>query len=466
VIEVRHSSSFLTLRAEAIAFHDFMIGSTGYQTTASITSFMENIFAAAAAEPGAVWLDSSLVGHKRSQYSMIARRPCTTYTYRGGSISVTEGATITHTHGDLTRFFNQVEAAVRQDNLVAAGYVSYEAALPFVGLSGPPTGSGFPDAIFFLYDSVLYRDHLTGTLRLSDPTIDSFQALRPESVSSLRKSPERDAELCAQMPYREYAERIEAIKEHIALGNIYQANFTCRFDVRHHAFPFEVYRRLRRLNPAPYSAYLNCGDFQILSSSPELMFDRRGSHIETSPIKGTIERGRCNSEDMANTQRLMNSEKDRAELLMIVDLERNDLGKIGRYGSVRVNSLFNPETYSSLIHLVASISAEIPADLPLGEVCKALLPGGSVTGAPKRRAIEILRECEDVPRFVYTGNVGVISRDQSTFNIAIRTLVHQNGMFFAHSGGGIVADSEPGAEYREMQLKAKNLLKALPVGNG
>ncbi|MFQ6007444.1 MAG: anthranilate synthase component I family protein [Candidatus Zixiibacteriota bacterium] len=229
------------------------------------------------------------------------------------------------------------------------------------------------------------------------------------------------------------------------------------------ADPFAIYKRLRVLNPSPYGAYLNFGDYQILSSSPERMFKKVGKCITTSPIKGTIERGKNTIEERENLHRLLHSEKDRAELLMIVDLERNDLGKIAQIGTVHVDSIFKPETYSSLIHLVGDVSSELSPEVGLTDIFKALLPGGSITGAPKRRAVEIINQLEATPRSIYTGCIGYVFGEEAEFNIAIRTMVHYGNTYQVHAGGGIVADSEPEAEYQEMLLKAGNLFKALGV---
>ncbi|MEW6049970.1 MAG: anthranilate synthase component I family protein [Candidatus Zixiibacteriota bacterium] len=267
------------------------------------------------------------------------------------------------------------------------------------------------------------------------------------------------------MTRERYERDVLAVKHHLREGDIYQANYTCRWEVTSNEPASSVYRQLRELNPSPYGAYLNFGDYQILSSSPERMLHRVGNRISTSPIKGTVARGENAVEDSSNLKQLLASEKDRAEHLMIVDLERNDLGKIALPGTVRVTRLCRPETYANLFHLVSDISATLPKNITLGTVLKALLPGGSITGAPKLRAVEILRELEPVPRSVYTGCIGYISPEVIEFNIAIRTMVHQNGLYRAYAGGGIVADSEPAAEYQEMLLKAERMMSALGIKN-
>jgi para-aminobenzoate synthetase component 1 len=261
----------------------------------------------------------------------------------------------------------------------------------------------------------------------------------------------------------DYVENVRLIKHHIREGDIYQANFTTRIDARSAMDPWQVYRRLRERSPAPYSAWINFGDYQVVSSSPERMFRRRGSTITTGPIKGTIAAGDSNEERLENRRRLLASAKDRAELLMIVDLERNDLGRIAETGSVWVDELFRAEEYSTVTHLVSDVWAELEESRSYADIIRALLPGGSITGAPKKRAVEIINDLETVPRGVYTGAIGYIHGDQADFNLAIRTMVHQNGRWQVHAGGGIVADSDPESEWREMKLKASAMLRSLGV---
>ncbi|MFQ5608280.1 MAG: chorismate-binding protein, partial [Candidatus Zixiibacteriota bacterium] len=203
----------------------------------------------------------------------------------------------------------------------------------------------------------------------------------------------------------------------------------------------------------------------ILSSSPERLVSVCGDSIIANPIKGTIERGPTDREALHNQSLLLASAKDRAELLMIVDLLRNDLGKICRYGTVKTHSIWKPEVYSSLIHLVGDIRGQLRPHTTVSEIIRATLPGGSITGAPKRRAVEILSEIEGRPRGIYTGSFGYAYRDRLDLNIAIRTITHtltESGpTFVVQAGGGIVADSDSAAEFDEARLKARNLLKAI-----
>jgi para-aminobenzoate synthetase component 1 len=262
----------------------------------------------------------------------------------------------------------------------------------------------------------------------------------------------------------EYLRKVARVKAHILEGDIYQANLTTRFDIDCPLDPWNVYRHLRRVNPAPFSAFLDFGDFKIISCSPERMFllDADG-RITTAPIKGTVASGTTEEVQRRRVEELLKSAKDRAELLMIVDLLRNDLGRIASVGSVTVDSLFRAERYASVTHLVSDVSARLRAGVSLSDVFTALSPGGSITGAPKRRAVEILLELETQPRDVYTGCIGWVYRGRAEFNIAIRTMIHDHDGYHVHAGGGIVADSDPECERQEVLLKAERLFAALGV---
>ena len=407
----------------------------------------EKIFPAIAHEPGSVWLDSSLMIGDKGRYSFVARRPVK---------EIFANAT------NLQDRFTELTKLWQEKSMFSIGYISYEAALPFVGLdSNQIEILSTPLMHFLCYESVLQFDHWTGNVVPTNPEADDYSDLL-EAPFELQEDLIIDsAEICPTVSKQKYFEHVLAIKEHIKEGDIYQANYTCRCDVHSRAKPFGIYQNLRRLNPAPYSAYLNFGDYQVISSSPERMFKRSGGYITTCPIKGTVPSGQNELERSVQRRKLLNSSKDKAELLMIVDLMRNDLGKIAKTGSVTATNLFTAEEYSSLIHLVANVSATLKKEIGYSEILAALMPGGSITGAPKKRAIEILQEHENTPRGVYTGCIGYVYGDKAEFNIAIRTMIHHDEVYHVHAGGGLVADSNPESEYQEMQLKAKNLFKAL-----
>jgi para-aminobenzoate synthetase component 1 len=424
-------------------------------TASGLTVLPVDCFARIARRRGSVWLDSSLSRHGWGSQSIMATDPIGELTLKGdcGRVAYDDRPIL---ECDRDRIMSELESIRTTADRFAIGFVGYEATLPWLGLE-PARKSSIPELHFFVYDRILQYDHL------AEEFTNPYLAVRfldacptPERVKQ-----DDDAKVFPTVPRERYLDKVRAIKEYIREGDIYQANYTCRFESVSQVDPFVGYLRLRRLNPAPYSAYLNFGDYQLLSSSPERMFLWDGDTVSSSPIKGTISRGGNPFEDEVNRQCLINSAKDRAELLMIVDLVRNDLGKIAVTGSVTVDHLYRIEDYSSVIHLIADIKARVRPGTGLGDVLSALLPGGSITGAPKRRAVEILSELEEAPRSAYTGSIGYVGRGRADFNIAIRTIIHDNHRYHVHAGGGIVADSQPEAEYEEMLLKARNLLKAI-----
>lgn len=267
-------------------------------------------------------------------------------------------------------------------------------------------------------------------------------------------------------PNRErYLADVSKIKHHIHEGDIYQANYTDSWKVRSETDPWTVYTRLRNLNPSQYGAFANLGERTIISSSPERLFTVQGDTIQANPIKGTIAIGENAQATEENMRSLLSSAKDKAELLMIVDLLRNDLGRICRAGEVHTESVWRAEEYSSLIHLVGDIHGKLRPDVTFSDIIASLFPGGSITGAPKKRAVEILSEIEGRPRGIYTGSIGYVYGDTIDFNIAIRTMSHtsshENHTYTVQAGGGIVADSDPANEFDEARLKARNLIRAI-----
>jgi para-aminobenzoate synthetase component 1 len=263
---------------------------------------------------------------------------------------------------------------------------------------------------------------------------------------------------------RGYLDAVTRVREYIVAGDIFQANLSQRFETGLAEPPFDLYRRLRQLNPAPFAAYLDCGDLQILSASPERFLRVHGERrqVETRPIKGTRPRGLGPMHDAALGRALAESEKDRAENVMIVDLLRNDLSRVCRAGSVRVPELFALEHHPTVHHLVSTVIGELePAADPV-DLIRAAFPGGSITGAPKVRAMEIIAELEPTQRGVYCGSIGYLSvTGAMDTSIVIRTCLALRGQVYFQAGGGIVADSDPELEYRETLDKASGLIETL-----
>ena len=282
--------------------------------------------------------------------------------------------------------------------------------------------------------------------------LDANGALERSTISDLQLSWTRD----------EYTDVFAKVQDYIAAGDVYQINLTLKYRFAFSGDPVALYSALRRKQRVEYGALIGAGDFQVLSLSPELFFRREGKHLTSRPMKGTAPRGRTPREDARLKTWLTVDEKQRAENLMIVDLLRNDLGRIAKIGSVEVTDLFTVETYRTVHQMTSGITAELRADMGLKDMLKALFPCGSVTGAPKVRAMEIIRELEAHPRGVYTGAIGHIAPNgDSQFNVAIRTLfIDADGAGEMGIGSGVVSDSKADAEFEECLLKAHFLTKA------
>lgn len=269
--------------------------------------------------------------------------------------------------------------------------------------------------------------------------------------------------LKSNFTYENYKKSIEDIKEHILDGDIYQINLSqmFRFDFIGDAFSF--YKNIRKTNPAPFSAFVKTGDKYLLSSSPERFIYKKSNYIYTEPIKGTRPRGKDKDEDKKNYNELKNSLKEKTENVMIVDLMRNDLGKIAEYGTVNVDELFYIEKYSTVFQLVSKISAKLINPEKIENIIEELIPGGSISGCPKKRAVELIRDFEPIKRGLYTGALGRISSDleEFDFSILIRSIMIDNELAQLSLGGGITIDSDPHMEYVETINKGLGILKDL-----
>lgn len=262
----------------------------------------------------------------------------------------------------------------------------------------------------------------------------------------------------------EYMEKVRRIQNYIAAGDIYQVNLTQKFEaeVSGSGDLWSLYEHLRQVAPAPLAAYMSLAGVEVLSTSPETFLKMNDRRVETRPIKGTRPRFDDPELDLRSADELQSSEKERAELVMITDLERNDLGLVCEFGSVRVDEMLKLEKLEHVYHLVSTVSGKLRTGLGQVHALKACFPGGSITGAPKKRAMEIIAELEDDPRGIYTGCMGYFGHNGvSQFNIVIRTLVREGQKLHYHVGAGIVADSDPAAEFEETLQKAKGLRLAL-----
>jgi para-aminobenzoate synthetase component 1 len=337
-----------------------------------------------------------------------------------------------------------------------------------------------PELHFAFYDAVLAFDHEHDRVYLTSAGHGLSRRARKRRgldasarLLGLLKGPctsppvMEDGRVCpgkleSNFTRRDYVRTLLRTKEYIAAGDIFQANISQRFHTRWTGTSAELYRALREVNPAPFAACFHFPGGTVLSSSPERFLKLTGRHVETRPIKGTRRRTGDPEADQNASAELLASEKDNAELAMIVDLERNDLGRVCEYGSVRVTEPRVLESFPTVFHLVATIEGTLHPQHDLVDLVRATFPGGSITGAPKIRAMQIIDELEPTARNIYTGSIGYIDfSGRADFNIAIRTMVKTGEDVYFQAGGGIVADSDPEAEYEETVDKARALMRAL-----
>lgn len=339
---------------------------------------------------------------------------------------------------------------LQRTGLYVAGYVGYEAGAAFE-LPNHEPAEGLPLAWFAAYPETHVRRLERADLLAEGPT--------PEL---------RDVDVALNVGEAQYVEAIARIKELIASGDTYQVNYTCRARFEAEVDPIAYFLAMIRSHPVPYAAFVNLGEAQILSVSPELFLRRRGDLLLSKPMKGTRKRGRTPEEDAELAEDLVSAEKDRAENLMIVDMVRNDIGRVSRIGSVEVPALFDAEKYRTVWQMTTTVTGVVREGASLRDIFAATFPGASITGAPKRRTMEIIRELEPEPRGVYCGALGLLmpGSDQRagdfTFNLPIRTLVHRDGRFMLGIGAGIVWDSDPRSEYEETLLKSQFAFRLEP----
>ena len=354
---------------------------------------------------------------------------------------------------DLPDMFAQIETALGQ-GLYATGFLSYECGYHFERFDEAlPIPQNLPLAWFGLYAEPFIFDHSIGSFRGKAPN----QLLQ----GTAREIPARvtdDASLAISA--NKYESKIQQIKELIAAGDTYQVNFTDKISFQTPIPPAAVFESLLQHQPVSYGAFIHAADQYVLSLSPELFFKTEQGQIVTRPMKGTMPRGLDMEEDALAAQRLQCDGKNRSEHIMIVDLLRNDLGRVCTMGSVEVEDIFSIERYETLLQMTSTISGTLQPGLSYYDIFKRIFPSGSITGAPKIRTMRVIRELEEKPRGIYTGAIGFMAPDGlSKFNVAIRTLVLKDGIAEMGVGGGIVADSTAAEEYEECLLKAAFLTR-------
>ena len=338
---------------------------------------------------------------------------------------------------------------------------------------------GIPDCFFGFYNTALVIDNLKKILyicavgfpekkqhlaeALARSNIERIEQLLSKAKPQQQKEPKGlNVELKSNFKRSDYLGTVKKVKQYIKEGDIYQLNLSQCFEASTALSGREIYGRLRKISPSYFGAYFDGGDFEILSSSPERFLKLDNKRVATHPMKGTRRRGINKNEDQLLKKQLLDSPKDKAELMMIVDLERNDLGKVCDYQSIRVRALRDLERYSTVYQTTATIEGQLYKNKDRIDLLRATFPGGSITGCPKIRAMEIIEELEPHRRCVYTGALGYLSFSGGMdFNILIRSILKKQDKLYFGVGGGIVADSEPEAEYEETLVKAKAMIEAI-----
>lgn len=368
----------------------------------------------------------------------------------------------------------------------AVGYIGYDMVRFFEDLPDKTQDDlNVPDCFFVFTDTIVIFDHVKHRMKVvcnpevgSDPgttydlaceKIDEIIRRLRAPLPSVEREDNRTAQVkpTANMSQQEYEAAVEASKEYIRAGDIIQVVLSQRLSVPLQSDPFDVYRALRSVNPSPYMYYLSYDDIKLIGSSPEILVTEDRGIVTTRPIAGTRPRGKTEEEDLALEKELLADEKERAEHIMLVDLGRNDIGRVSKYGSVSVDELMIIERYSHVMHIVSNVRGELADGMDQFDVLRATFPAGTVSGAPKIRAMEIIEELEPTKRGTYAGAIGYFSFSGNMDTcITIRTILVKDGIAHMQAGAGIVADSVPANEYRECMNKAGALLKAIEMAQG
>lgn len=426
--------------------------------------------------PDIIFLDSAKDPERLGRYSFIGLNPFKKITYKDGLIEEDHKVLA----GDPFLVLNQVLDQYKVANKThlpfiggCMGYMAYDLAkdLDQQIPSYHKASLKMPALYFVFYENMIVVDHLRQQVFLTELKKDVLALSRLDAIAlkihQAKANPigplMRGKTTFTSLFSREsYMKAVEEMRQYIRRGDIYIANMTHTYRGTSDREGFDIYKVLRHLNPAPFSAYMPLDGFEVLCSSPERFIQIIDGHVQTRPIKGTRPRSPIEAIDQANRDALKASEKDRSELLMVVDLERNDLSKVCQPFSVKVTELFEIESYATVHHLVATIEGQLEATQTPVDCMKACFPGGSITGTPKIRAMEIIEELERSQRHLYTGSIGYFGFDgHADFNIVIRTILKENKDVHIGVGGGITWESDPAAEYEETLDKAAALFEAI-----
>lgn len=437
-------------------------------------------------------LESVEGGEKWGRYSFLGTDAGVVFRVHGDNVILEENGRVTSLahQGDPLRFLRDLLNRYKPVTLSglprfyggAVGYLGYEAVHYFEELPpGPPDDLNLDNAVFVISDALMIFDNVRHTIKvvacayIEEP--DSLEASYRDSCQKIdemietisaaashktAEAPEEDVNFQSNMTPGNYKTVIEKAKEYIVAGDIIQVVLSQRFETECRSNPIDLYRALRFINPSPYLFFLKMDDLMLIGSSPEVMVRKEQDTLELRPIAGTRKRGKTEQEDRALSDELLSDEKERAEHVMLVDLGRNDLGRVAQTGSVQVNQYMVVEKYSHVMHLVSNVRAQLAKGRDAFDVLAATFPAGTLTGAPKVRAMEIINELETIKRGPYGGAVGYFSfSGNMDLCITIRTMILKNGKVYVQAGAGIVYDSVPEAEHQECLNKSRGMLQAV-----
>ncbi|HWF85906.1 MAG TPA: anthranilate synthase component I [Vicinamibacterales bacterium] len=437
-------------------------------------------------------LESVEGGEHVGRYSFLGKDPFLILRARDGKTTIDRGGVTSQSEQSFIDTLRRLMADFRSPFVPdlprftggAVGYLGYGASEWFEPVLGDlgASADGADQAGFMLFDTVLAFDHVQHRILIvanaritADDDLESLYQFACAKIQFLERELERSlshkraassaaVEVRSNYTREDYEAQVRTAKEHISAGDIYQVVLSQRFEADVAADPFTVYRALRHVNPSPYMYFIRMGGVSIVGSSPEMLVRVEGSRVETHPIAGTRPRGRTGEEDMRLAEELKRNEKERAEHVMLVDLGRNDVGRVCEYGSVRVPQFMGLERFSHVMHLTSIVEGKLADDRDRLDALVSCFPAGTVSGAPKVRAMQIIKELEPSGRGIYAGAVGYLDfAGNLDFCIAIRTVIMTNGKAYVQAGAGIVIDSNPAAEYAETHDKARALLRALEL---
>lgn len=425
---------------------------------------------------------------KTSRYSFIGINPGMIMRSKGKDIKILRPLDTRSVEGDPLEMIRRLlkgKRCMTAEGLPpfiggAAGYFGYDVIRLFEKLPNRTCDDlNTPDIVLMIMDTIVAFDHvekrgwIIAAPDEEDPCGDGYDERIREIERRIRSGREAvcpgrydlKIKMVSNLSRKEYVEMVRQCKEYISAGDIFQANLSQRLSADISGIdPLNLYRVLRKINPSPFSAFIDTGDMQIVSSSPERLVRLRHGLVETRPIAGTRQRGKDQVENRRLRRDLLSSEKERAEHIMLLDLERNDLGRVCRYGSIKVDEFMVLESYSHVTHIVSNIVGEAEPGKDALDIIRAVFPGGTITGVPKIRCMEIIDELEPTTRGPYTGSIGYVSyTGDMDLNIIIRSFIIKDGWAHVQVGAGIVADSDPEKEYQETLYKAEALLKTLEL---